>query len=70
MVKASIKDANGRVTYIFGLSALNLDRLREGKPISFDLEQLGGAGHVYIMFGETEAHIVAELRAIEEDARS
>jgi hypothetical protein len=64
MVKATIIGAEGRVTYLFGLSAKNLEKLREGKPISFDLEPLGGFGHVYIMYGETEAHIAAELQAV------
>jgi len=64
MVKATSKDAAGRITYLFGLSALNLQRLREGKPISFELEPLGGSGHVYIMFGETEELIVEELQGI------
>lgn len=65
MVKAAGTKANGRRFFVFGLSELNLAKLREGKPIAFGLEPLGGAGEVMIMYGETEQHIEAELRALE-----
>jgi hypothetical protein len=64
MVKASFRRADGGKCFVFGLSAKNLELLREGKPIAFSLEPLGGSGEVLIMFGETEQHIAAELQAI------
>lgn len=64
MVKASGTKADGRRFYVFGLSEMNLRKLREGKPIAFDLEPLGGAGEIMIMYGETEQHIAAELNLI------
>jgi hypothetical protein len=64
MIKAATKDeATGRIFYVFGLSDLNLQKLREGKPIAFDLEPLGGKGSVMIMYGQTEAHIIAEIQS-------
>ena len=64
MVKATlVHPATGRTTYVFGLSEENLRRLKEGKPIHFHLEQLGGTGEVLIMYGKTEESIEAELRS-------
>lgn len=67
MLKASYTGPGGRRSYVFGLSDLNLQKLREGKPIAFDLEPLGGSGSVMIMWGQTEEHIAAELRAATSD---
>jgi len=39
---------------IFGLSALNLERLREGRPIKIEMSELGLPGTVLIFYGETE----------------
>lgn len=64
MVKAALTLDNGRRLFVFGLSARNLELLREGRPIAFDLEPMGGMGRVAILFGETEADIADQLRRI------
>lgn len=46
---------------LFGLSELNLQRLREGKPIAVDLAELGMQGRLVIFYGKTEAAMRAEL---------
>jgi len=61
MIKAKATLKDDRPLYVFGLSALNLQRLREGKPIVIQLESIGGFGEVYITYGETEAAIAREL---------
>jgi hypothetical protein len=62
MIKAKANGINGPL-YIFGLSDGNIERLREGKPIVFDMSSVGGrAGEtVCIMWGKTEADMKAEL---------
>jgi hypothetical protein len=62
MVKASILNPDGN-TYVLGLSEGNIVRLKQGKPIAVDLADLGGRGRVLIMYGQTEQHIEAGLRA-------
>jgi hypothetical protein len=61
MIKAKATLLGDRPLYLFGLSALNLQRLREGKPIRVELEEMGGVGEVVIMFGETEGDIARDL---------
>lgn len=59
MLKARTGD-----TLIFGLSALNIERLMEGKPISIDLKDLGlPKGRVMIFYGKTEEDMKRELEA-------
>ncbi len=65
MVKASILKDDGRHIFVLGLSDGNIKLLRQGKPIPVNLAELGGRGEVLIMWGQTEQHIVDELRAIE-----
>lgn len=49
---------------IFGLSALNVERLMEGKPIAVNLTDLGlPKGRVLIFYGKTEQDMKAELEA-------
>jgi len=49
---------------IFGLSALNVEKLMEGKPIAIDLRDLGlPKGRVMIFYGKTEQDMQAELEA-------
>lgn len=59
MIKAKATLHDGRPLYVFGLSAVNLAKLREGLPIHIDLDSIGGSGEVYIMFGETEDALAA-----------
>ena len=61
MIKAKATLADDRPLYVFGLSELNLQRLREGKAIVITLESIGGVGEVYIAYGETEDDIMREL---------
>lgn len=49
---------------IFGLSAKNIEKLQEGKPIKVDLKDLGREGFVYIIYGNTEQDIAKELGII------
>ena len=49
---------------IFGLSALNVERLMQGKPISIDLKELGlEKGRVLIFYGKTEEDMKRELES-------
>lgn len=57
-------------TLILGLSAENMKRLKEGKPISITSQShpgsakaLNGLPRIGIMYGETEQAIADELRA-------
>ena len=61
MIKARATLPDDRPLYIIGLSAMNFTKLREGKPIVFGLEGMGGVGEVVIMYGDTETAIAAEL---------
>lgn len=57
-------DLSGRTLIGLGLSAANIERLREGKPIHINLEELNlpWHGEIMIMFGETEQAIADELQ--------
>jgi hypothetical protein len=61
MIKAKATLKGGRPLYLLGVSALNLQRLREGRPLVVKLESMGGVGEVVIMFGETEGDIARDL---------
>ena len=57
MIKARAGNA-----IVLGLSKINLDRLKEGKPIAFDGEEIGiPHRRIFIMYGETELEIIHEL---------
>jgi hypothetical protein len=62
MIKAT-SVLNGRRAVILGLSRKNTEALLEGKPMKIDLAELGmpEAGVVFIVGGETEQSIQAEL---------
>ena len=48
--------------FIYGLSAGNIERLKQGKPIFFPLSELGmPSGTVTILYGETEEDIKQQL---------
>ena len=64
MIKAKGIDKDGFPIYIFGLSELNVQRLKEGKPVGIDLRELGDRGKVLILYGETEESIRDELLKI------
>lgn len=57
MLKAKAGD-----NLIFGLSARNIELLKQGKPISVDLREMGEEkGTVLIFYGETEDDMAREL---------
>ena len=60
MMKAKATLVGGRPLYMFGLTDLNLQRLREGKPIVVHLEEMGGVGELIITFGQTEDDLARE----------
>lgn len=47
---------------MFGLSAMNITKLQEGKPIRIDMGKLGIPGHVYLFYGDTEESMAADLK--------
>jgi hypothetical protein len=48
-------------TFILGLDAENIARLKEGKPILVSLAEIGGTDDVLIMYGDTIDAIKQEL---------
>lgn len=60
MIKARAGNA-----IVLGLSKINLDRLKEGKPIAFDGKEIGIPNRrIFIMYGETELEIIHELEEV------
>jgi len=59
MIKAT---ANNGEVLLFGLSELNIQKLKEGKPIFIDTGQMGFGPHIYIFYGDTEMAMERELR--------
>jgi hypothetical protein len=50
---------------VFGLSAKNIEKLMEEKPIFFDADVLGLPGiRVTIIYGKTEQTLLAHLRKL------
>ncbi len=62
MIKAKSDHPTRGPLFIFGLSAGNVQRLTAGQPIRIVLDEMGVHGEVFIMYGETEQSIIAELR--------
>ncbi len=66
MIKARGITATGAPLLLLGLSAVNVQRLQEGRPIHITQDQLvamglPGAFDVVLMAGDTEASISASL---------
>lgn len=61
MIKALCHDADDKPMYIIGLSEGNLRLLREGRPIAFDMAEMGGEGRMMIFYGVTEKAMKREL---------
>lgn len=59
MLKA--KTTNG--VYIFGLTAENVKRLKEGEPIVINLAELGKGDRAIILYGETHQDLLDTLQA-------
>lgn len=64
MIKASGRRADGKPIIVLGLSARNVENLRDNKPILIHLEELGLEGDVIVLYGNTEDDIREDLRAI------
>lgn len=62
MLKLKAQGDNGPVL-ILGLSALNLERLKEGMPIKFKMGELGLEGEMVIFAGSTEGEMLDDLVA-------
>jgi len=61
MIKAKMTLKDGRPLYLFGLSEMNLLKLREGLPMQIKLEPMGGSGEIVIMYGTDEGAIARDL---------
>ena len=58
MIKAKLESGN----VIFGITAENVKRLKEGKPIQINMKELGlGDNKIFIMYGEDEHAILDKL---------
>jgi len=70
MIKATMQTNEGKDILLLGLSAENINRLKEGKPIHIAGDELGLDNDVLLVYGETEAHIYKELQPMIETATS
>lgn len=61
MIKLLAQGKNGKPVVIFGFSELNVQKLKEGLPISFDGDELGIPAQFVIMYGDTEESMVKQL---------
>lgn len=61
MLKAKATLHDGRPLYMIGLSEGNLERLRQRRPIWFDMSEIGGSGQMLIFWGPTEESMAEEL---------
>lgn len=64
MILFTATQANGRTLIGIGISAENVQRLKEGKPIHLHFEALDLPWHadLAIMYGETEQALADELK--------
>ena len=62
MIKAVGKSPDGSPMIFLGISALNVEKLKEGKPILVNLADLGLEGKIAIIYGETEDEIERDLQ--------
>lgn len=62
MIRGRGDREDGKPSFVFGLSAENVKRLKQGSPIHFDLNTVGGEGDVTIFYGETEEEMIKVLR--------
>ena len=63
MIKATLQGPDERPRFLFGLSEINLIRLRKGQPIKIDMRELGLDAEMYIVYGRTEQAIIEDLDA-------
>lgn len=62
MLRATGIQTNGRKAVVLGIDAENVKRLQEGKPIHVDGASLGVPVDVMLFYGETNKHMLADLR--------
>ena len=63
MIKLFTKNGKEGFVLIFGLSAENLTRLQQDKPIKIDMTELGWSeGTVIIYAGDTEEKMAQQLK--------
>lgn len=62
MIKAVATGADGRTMILLGLSKMNVQKLKEQKPIMLQLEEFGIRASLLILYGETDAAIVEEIK--------
>lgn len=48
-------------TFLFGIEAENVRRMKDGQPIRIDLKPMGGTDTLVLMYGETQGDIKREL---------
>lgn len=61
MLKFTVERKEGPIIF-FGLSAMNIQKLQEGKPITINLADLGLKGEVFIFAGDTESSMLEDLK--------
>ena len=60
MLKARANGRDGELL-IFGLSEMNLKKLKEGRPIQIDLTEMGLNGTMLIFYGKDEIAMAKQL---------
>jgi hypothetical protein len=69
MIKATARLKDGRVLLVLGLSEGNVQHLKAGQPIYFDIDALklgpeDRLGIVTVFYGETEATMQTSIKAM------
>ena len=63
MIKFTLPKQNGSTILGFGITEANVERLKQGQPIAFDLSELGIEGYeVLIMYGKDQKDIGSQLK--------
>ncbi len=63
MLKAVMTKGDGTKLILLGLEELNIQRLKEGKPIHVEGEDIGFPGiQIGIIYGETQQAMIDELK--------
>lgn len=52
---------DGRPVILLGLERGNIERLQDGQPIRIDATELGFAGEILIVYGETADQLAAQI---------
>lgn len=69
MMRAHGRTADGRPLLILGLEAGNIERLKLGQPIHFDMAPHGITGDCVIVYGETAEACAALFTPLATDSR-